>query len=168
MAAIIRMPNHIEPINITIKNSVAPWNVFAPTWIMVEGFKDGSLSEEEYKKRYLTLMRERYKEIDLLPRLKRWAFCSDSVMQKSKNIEDNIREKLNDNPELLNMFEEYLELSNKLNYYKYKFEMIELKNGKSKTILQKKDMTIDSLKAYLVGMINSLGIYFNNEELKMT
>lgn len=62
MAAISRMPDHIEPIDITIKSSIAPWNTFAPTWVMVEGFKDGSINEAEYKKRYLAVMRNRYKE----------------------------------------------------------------------------------------------------------
>lgn len=62
MSAVNRMSEHIEAIDITIKSSVAPWNTFAPTWVMVEGFKDGNITEEEYSKRYLSVMRNRYKE----------------------------------------------------------------------------------------------------------
>lgn len=62
ISAIKLLPPGIEPVDITVKSSVAPWSIFAPTWLMVEGLKDGSFDETEFKNRYLALMRNRYKE----------------------------------------------------------------------------------------------------------
>ena len=45
--------------NITVKNGN---KIFAPTWSMVMGVKNGTMSEAEYTKEYYSLMRKRYKE----------------------------------------------------------------------------------------------------------
>jgi hypothetical protein len=57
-----KVPNGIEVIDITIKSAVEPWNIFAPTWGMVEALKDGGLTEARYKTDYINLMRSKYKE----------------------------------------------------------------------------------------------------------
>lgn len=55
-----------EFVDTTVKSGL---KIFAPTWDMVLGYKDGSVSEEEYRKRYRQLMieswcahREQWKE----------------------------------------------------------------------------------------------------------
>ena len=47
----------IELIDITVKSGEV---AFAPTWEMVLGIKQGTLSEAEYRKQYIALMRESY------------------------------------------------------------------------------------------------------------
>lgn len=37
-------------------------NLFAPTWNMVNSWKEGKLSSEDYRKQYLTMMRKSYRE----------------------------------------------------------------------------------------------------------
>ena len=46
-------------LDITVKSGD---KAFAPTWKMVMGSKEGKISEEEYTKHYLELMRESYQK----------------------------------------------------------------------------------------------------------
>mgnify|MGYP000960046228 CR=1 FL=1 len=54
------LPAGTQVIDITIKSSEPPWNIFAPTWEMVNDFKAGKISENAYTKQYMELMRTRY------------------------------------------------------------------------------------------------------------
>lgn len=47
-------------LDTTIKSGVGDGALFAPTWEMVMGHKDGTLSDEAYREQYLALMRHRY------------------------------------------------------------------------------------------------------------
>lgn len=61
IAQIKNLPPETQVIDISIKTSNPPWNVFAPTWDMVSDFKAGRLTEEEYTEKYINLMRYRFK-----------------------------------------------------------------------------------------------------------
>jgi uncharacterized protein YeaO (DUF488 family) len=61
MAKARSLPPETKIIDITIKSSQPPWNVFAPTWAMVNAYKSGELSKEDYTEQYIKLMRLRYK-----------------------------------------------------------------------------------------------------------
>ena len=56
------IPKAIEKVDITAKSSPERWKIFAPTWGMVNEFKSGRLSKEQYRIMYFSLMRLRYKE----------------------------------------------------------------------------------------------------------
>ncbi|NLN49751.1 MAG: DUF488 family protein [Clostridiales bacterium] len=62
MAKAKTLPAGTRIIDITIKSSRPPWDIFAPTWNMVNAYKAGELSEEGYTEQYINLMRKRYKE----------------------------------------------------------------------------------------------------------
>ena len=47
-----------EHMDITVKSGI---KMFAPTWDMVMGYKDGRISEEEYTEMYYNLMRQSYR-----------------------------------------------------------------------------------------------------------
>lgn len=46
-------PNRID---ITVKSATKEWKPFAPTWDMVKGVKNGTLSEQGYVERYLNII----------------------------------------------------------------------------------------------------------------
>lgn len=46
-------PNRID---VTVKSAPQEWKPFAPTWDMVKGTKNGTLSEEEYVRLYLNIL----------------------------------------------------------------------------------------------------------------
>ena len=48
-------PNKLD---ITVKSGV---KIFAPTWDMVLGYKNGTITKEEYIEKYMQMMRESYK-----------------------------------------------------------------------------------------------------------
>ncbi len=48
-----------DRFDITVKSGV---EAFAPTWGMVRGFKNGSISEEDYTEKYLEMMRKSKEE----------------------------------------------------------------------------------------------------------
>lgn len=54
------MPN-IDFIDITVKSSVEPWTIFAPTWEMVNKYKDRGDSAV-FAEQYVKLMRQRFKQ----------------------------------------------------------------------------------------------------------
>jgi uncharacterized protein YeaO (DUF488 family) len=62
MAYIHRLPPYVEIIDITTKSAKAPWDIFAPTWDMVNGLKEGKITEDLFVKQYISLMRCRYKQ----------------------------------------------------------------------------------------------------------
>ena len=49
----------IQFVDTTVKSGDS---VFAPTWPMVTAYKDGSLSESDYTKQYIELLRSSYRE----------------------------------------------------------------------------------------------------------
>lgn len=55
-----KLPKEIELIDITVKSSREPWSIFAPDWDLVDRYKGGELSDDEYTKEYYELMRVRY------------------------------------------------------------------------------------------------------------
>lgn len=54
------LPAGTQVIDITIKSSEPPWNIFAPTWEIVNEYKAGKISENAYNMQYMELMRSRY------------------------------------------------------------------------------------------------------------
>jgi len=62
IAKIHLLPKIIEPIDITVKSAVPPWNIFAPTWEMVSNFKSKKVDEVFFTDSYYFLMRSRYKK----------------------------------------------------------------------------------------------------------
>jgi len=48
----------LDRTDITVKGMDPYGKYFAPTWNMVTGIKDGSISEEEYIKQYLQILEE--------------------------------------------------------------------------------------------------------------
>lgn len=61
IANIKSLPPGTQVIDITVKSSKPPWNIFAPTWEMVGDYKIGRLSENEYTEKYMDLIRSRYR-----------------------------------------------------------------------------------------------------------
>lgn len=49
----------IDRMNITVKSSVHPGNVFAPTWDMVKEYKDKTLTPWDYAVKYFSLLMNR-------------------------------------------------------------------------------------------------------------
>jgi len=54
-----KIVHHMIVMDITVKNN--PTHVLAPTWGIVMEFKRGKITWDEYKKRYIALLIERYK-----------------------------------------------------------------------------------------------------------
>jgi len=48
-------------LDITVKSGAGLGKLLAPTWDLVLGVKGGTISEEEYTRVYLALLRERYR-----------------------------------------------------------------------------------------------------------
>lgn len=49
-------------LDITVKSATGDGRCLAPTWDMVWGHKRGTLSDQEYTEKYLTLLRQRYRD----------------------------------------------------------------------------------------------------------
>lgn len=45
-----------ERIDITVKSKDPLWGVFAPSWEMVMGYKNGTMSADEYTQRYIEIV----------------------------------------------------------------------------------------------------------------
>lgn len=52
----------VDGLDITVKSGKGIGKVFAPTWDMVMGVKQGRITEAEYTERFLNLLRERYRQ----------------------------------------------------------------------------------------------------------
>jgi hypothetical protein len=64
-----------DRVDITVKGQDPRWKVFAPTWEMVMGVKNGTMSEAEYIKRYVaTLARVRDSTWDTLLQMEEATF----------------------------------------------------------------------------------------------
>lgn len=50
-----------DGLDITVKSGKGIGTVFAPTWDMVMGVKQGRITEAEYTEQFLNLLRERYR-----------------------------------------------------------------------------------------------------------
>jgi len=51
-----------DGLDITVKSGIGIGKVFAPTWDMVMGVKQGRITEAEYTEQFLNLLRERYRQ----------------------------------------------------------------------------------------------------------
>jgi uncharacterized protein YeaO (DUF488 family) len=51
-----------DGLDITVKSGKGIGKLFAPTWDMVMGVKQGRITEAEYTERFLNLLRERYRQ----------------------------------------------------------------------------------------------------------
>lgn len=51
-----------DRLDITVKGKDPIGNIFAPSWKMVMGSKDGKLSWDEYSRLYINLMRQSYQQ----------------------------------------------------------------------------------------------------------
>lgn len=51
----------IKVIDITVKSSVEPWSIFAPTWELVNEYKTNG-NQEVFTERHTRLMRKRFKQ----------------------------------------------------------------------------------------------------------
>lgn len=82
--------NCINPLDVTVKSGD---RVFAPTWPMVMGYKNGTLSEAQYTADYVSLMTSSYREnkerwlevlnmgeVTLLCYCKPGAFCHRTIL----------------------------------------------------------------------------------------
>jgi len=82
-------PNRID---ITVKGSHPEWRVFAPTWDMVKGTKNGTLSEEEYVRLYLNIIDKvpamswdkllKYESIVLVCFCPQYNFCHRNILTR--------------------------------------------------------------------------------------
>ena len=82
-------PNRID---ITVKGQHPDWKYFAPTWDMVKGVKNGTLSEEEYIRIYLDIIVGvhtsiwdkllQYEEIVLVCFCPENAFCHRNILTR--------------------------------------------------------------------------------------
>lgn len=52
-----------DRLDITVKGNCPAGKLYAPTWKMVQGVKDGTMTEEEYTGQYYGLLIERYNKL---------------------------------------------------------------------------------------------------------
>ncbi len=60
------MPKGIEMINITAQSAIYPWTIFAPSWNLVNSYKQKAVTEKEYTDIYTEQLRKEYRKNRIL------------------------------------------------------------------------------------------------------